>query len=197
MANEITICRLTAKKTSPSAEDLTRPEIFDVKANDLRNIRRNKGEYGSVFEKGFKPAGQSSVQVYETPSQIRANINLTAGVTGGLYDAGEINLGVAGAGSTLAAATQLATYFNKVSAVTATSADGVKLGASPSIGDVMVVLNAASAAVDVFPNTATSWIDNLAVSAVKSVAVGQSVHFVCKVAGASAQWQSATDENNA
>lgn len=196
MADDVVLCRLTLRSRSPKEGDLTRPKIFNILGSDIKDLKRNFGAGGSVFQFNWKQNGQSKAEVYENPSQVRLNINLTNGVTGGLYDSDK-NLGVAGAGTDLAGATQLAAYFNKVSAVTATTADGVKLLASPSIGDVVVVLNNASAAVDCFPNTATSKIDSLAVSAVKSVPVGESIHFVCKTGGASAVWNSAQDENNA
>lgn len=197
MANEVTLCRLTAKKIGVSADDLSRPQIFNINAGSIKNLRRNFGGGGSVFEKGWKVNGQSSVHVYETPSQIRANINLTAGITDGLYDAGESTLNVAAAGSTLAAARQLTAYFNQVATATATSADGVKLYASPAVNDTMVVLNATAVAVDVFPGASGAKIDALATGAQLTCPAGKSIHFVCKVGGATAVWQSAIDENNA
>jgi len=194
MADKSVQIRLTAKRIGPAKADLSRPKVYNVNSLFIGDLA--KAGTGSVFkETGNRRTGTHKVEVYETPSQVRLNENVSKGITDGIYDLDK-NLGVAGAGTDLAGATQLAAYFNKVSAVTATTADGIKLLATPTVGQTCIVVNAASAAVDVFPNTATSKIDNQAVSAVKSVAVGQAIHFVCSVAGASATWKSAIDENN-
>jgi hypothetical protein len=66
---------------------------------------------------------------------------------------GGVNAAVAAAGNSQATATALTASLNVVTSATGTSADGVRLPAGYSQGDIILIVNATAVALDVFPPT--------------------------------------------
>lgn len=196
MADPIAMVRLTARRIGPQSGDLTKPKVYNVLASDIKNLRSD-GAGGAVFEDAgaSRIKGQRKIQVYENPSQIRQNINLLQGVSTGLLDT-DFDLAVSAAGSVLTAATDLTKHFNKITHLTTGSADGVQLPAPAAIGDVVIILNTVAASADVFPHTASAFIDTGASGVPKGVLPGKAVHFVAKSTGNTGVWHSALDEYN-
>lgn len=64
---------------------------------------------------------------------------------------GGSNLAVAAAGNSQATATEITAAFNVVTAATTSSADGLVLPTGRGAGDMIVIVNATSVALDVFP----------------------------------------------
>jgi len=194
MADPVGLVRLTAKQIGPEANALPRPKIYVIAAADLVNLRKD-GSGGSVIEDGNSPKGQRKIVLYEKPRQVSLKINVTHGVTTGIED-DDMDLGITAAGSVLTAGTDLTKYYNKITALTATTVAAVVLPAPVASGDVCVINNGGSAAASVFPHGASAYIDSEASGAVKALAAGRTMHFVASSIGASGVWQSALDEDN-
>lgn len=195
----MSLVKLTAKRLGPSEDDLSRPTTYMVDSSDIKKISRNisaGASGGSVFQDASR-GGSNRVEVYEDPSQVRAQINIASGNVTGLYDTPDVFNGVSASGTTQATATLLTKYWNSVSAVVITTVDGVSLPASPAVGQACVVLNAASGVLDTFAHTASATIDSAASGVAKSQAVGEAIHYVCTTSGDAGVWKSALSENNA
>jgi hypothetical protein len=117
-------------------------------------------------------AGAKQVWVYENAQQV-----LVASDTANTR-AFDKDLSVSAAGANQADATQLAKYYSVVDAATATSADGVKLLTAVA-NLVMVVVNATTVAVDVFPATSDT-IDGGSANAAITMPAGTTRHFVAE-----------------
>jgi hypothetical protein len=83
-------------------------------------------------------------------------------------------------------------YYNKVTAATADSADGVKLPA-PSVNDHVVVVNGTSVPVEVFPHGASAEINSGGSGGSVTLAAFSRLHFVTNETGVSANWRTAQD----
>lgn len=105
-----------------------------------------------------------------------------------IYLRGKINTELTATGANQGAALALTKYLNEVDDGTATSADGVKLVAAVK-GVVQVVINNATFALDVWPNTGDS-IGSGAANAGTTLAAGKRAHYVCLANG---KWTLAED----
>ena len=183
---------VTARKIGPSTGNLTRPKVFYLSETDIKRLEPNRGSAGGCaiflnYGRGKK------VELYESPIDVKTA--LLDAVSTNIYTAHNVDLAVSAAGSVLTAATVLAKYVSKVTAATATTANGVRLPA-PSDRNVCVIVNGTTAALRVFPNSASAYIDNGASGASASIPVGGRKHFATDAtttAGASARWKSARD----
>ncbi len=193
MADPVGLVRLTAKQIGPQAQANARPKIYVIAAADLVNLRSDFSG-GSVIEDGNSPKGQRKIVLYEKPRQVSLKINVTHGVTTGIED-DDMALAVTAAGSVLTAATDLNKYYNKITALTTATADGVQLPNPAAIGQVCVVNNGGSAGLEVFPHGASAFIDKAASGVNATIGVGRVIHYVASSIGASGVWQSATDED--
>jgi hypothetical protein len=66
---------------------------------------------------------------------------------------GGVDSAVAAAGDSQATATAITGAFNVVTSATASSADGVRLPGDRAVGDQVVVVNATTVAIGVYPST--------------------------------------------
>lgn len=190
----MTLIKLSARKIGEGAE-LSRPMAYYVDSADIKVLKA--GVSGSEFTDTGAILPNQLIDVFESPPEVRAAINVASGSVTGMFDKREVFDGVSASGTNQATATPLTKYFNRVSAVVVTTVDGVALPASPSVGDVCVVLNDASGVLDVFAHHANATIDAEASGSAYSggMAAGQVVNFVCTTSGDEGIWKSAIDDS--
>ena len=190
----MTLIKLSARKVG-QGEAFSRPMAYYVDSADIKTLKA--GVSGSEFTDTGAILPNQLIDVFESPPEVRAAINVASGDVTGMFDKRDVFNGVSASGTNQATATPLTKYFNKISAVVISTVDGVSLPASPSVGDVCVVLNDASATLDVFPHHANAKIDTESAAAAYSggLAIGQSVNFVCTTAGDAGTWESAIDDS--
>lgn len=164
---------LSAYKMGPSAGNLNAPKAFVLNPKDLGELIKltnNGSRWGSVIKPAFKKAGVHKVQVFESPNQIATLIdNTIAGA--------EAALTVSAAGTNQGAATALSKFYSKMTTVTDSSAEGVRLPAA-TVGMVYVCENAGAGTLKVYPASG-DFIDSNAVNVHKTVATGRIATFVC------------------
>ena len=190
----MTLIKLSARRIGEGAV-FSRPLAYYVDSADVKTLKT--GVSGSEFTDTGAILPNQLIDVFESPPEVRAAINVASGDVTGMFDKRDVFNGVSASGTNQATATPLTKYFNKISAVVISTVDGVSLPASPSVGDVCVVLNDASATLEVFPHHANAKIDAESAAAAYSggLAIGQSVNFVCTTAGDAGTWESAIDDS--
>lgn len=167
---------LTARRIGPAVSNLSvaNTKIFRCDSSDLTGeIFTPDDGIGSVVR--VKTAGRRSgayreVYVYENAQQV-----LVASDTSNAraYDK---DTSVTAAGTDQGTATALTKYYNIVDAGTAATADGVKLPTAVA-NKVVVIVNATTFALDVFPDTSDT-IDSGSANAAITMAAGTTRHFV-------------------
>jgi hypothetical protein len=184
---------LTAKRIGPSDRDRSRAKVFYLTDKDIKTLEADVDDGGTVILLDVPKA--LKIKVAESPNDVETA--LQAGLSTNPYVADNFTA-VTAAGSVLTAATDLLKYLNSVTAVTADTADGLQLP-PPSQRDVCVVINGTSVPVEVFPNSASAFIDAGASGASKTLKAFQRLHFYTEpttTAGASARWKTARDSGN-
>lgn len=192
----VQIVPVTVRKGGPSASDLSRPRVAYLKDDDIKAIHRGNSIKGGCVI--IRKSDRLKLELYETPIDLKTAIE---GASGGSNYAADNIAAVTAAGSVLTASTaaQLSKYLNRVTAATVNSNDAVQLPAPSSGRNVVVVINAATCPLRVFPHTASAFIDGAASGVYEPLAVGQRKHFATPqltTGGASAVWQTAIDNGN-
>lgn len=180
---------VTAKKDGPQgSSNLATSKVVYLTENDLEAPIPNKTSgQGCVVKIG---SAKKKIELRESALDLKTA--MVEGVSTNPYTSDNADLAVSAAGSVLTAATDLTKYLNKITALTTGTADGVQLPA-PSDRNIVVVVNSGSAALDVFPHSASAFIGSGASGAAYSVAVGERKHFYTDETGDTATWKVATD----
>ena len=143
---------LSSYKLGPSAVNSSVPQPFILNVNDILgqiiSLTNNRRRWGSVLKPAFKQAGLYKAQVFETPNQIQTLIDNT-------QPGADAALTVAAAGTTQAAATLLARFYNRITTVTNGSAEGVRLPQAIP-GAVEVVEHAGVGTLRVYPQASAT-----------------------------------------
>lgn len=90
---------------------------------------------------------------------------------------GGYRTGIAAAGNDQATATGLTAGVNVVTSATGTSADGVRLPADRTAGDMLYIVNTTAVALDVFPSTGGK-INGGSADAAKALAANMSGQYI-------------------
>lgn len=180
---------VTAKKDGPQgSSNLNRSKVVYLSEDDVLGVIPNKtAKLGCVVKIG---ATRKKIELRESVLDFKTA--MVEGVSTNPYTGNNAALAVTAAGSVLSTATVLSRYLNKITALTANTADGVRLPA-PSARNILVLQNGGSAAADVFPNSASAFIESGASGAAYSVEAGARKHFYTDETGDTATWKVAND----
>jgi hypothetical protein len=152
------------------------PKTLFLESEKILNIDPKKNSVGTVVGSsiayGDAKRTPRKYTVAERPQEVSVAQN---SLTTNVYAPGK-DLAVTAASNVIGSATQLSKYLNQVTAATVTTAIGVKLPSASGELKAVVVINAASTAVSVFP-TASESIGAAASNVAVSVAAGSRKNF--------------------
>lgn len=187
---------VTARRIGPSSGDLTTPKVFYLSGQDIKRIapNRNTSKGGCVVF--LKNTREKKVELYESAEEVRAAIAATgSAISADPYVGGLVDLAVTGVSGGATTTAVITKYFNKY--VAGTGASGCLRLPPPSDRNAVVIVNGTSAAISVYPNGASGYIDSGASGVHKVLPAWKRMHFVTTpttAAGASARWKTALDK---
>lgn len=180
-----------ATLTDPVA---TTPEVVFVPSAAIREKapRRNKG-FGTVVKTTLGGAASGlQYHVYESPDQIEAAI---LGATGNFYGE-EVEDGISAAGSASGdSPTLLTKYLNRVEFVPDADDDAGVVLPAPSASRLCIVINAGTAAIDVYPHGASGTINGAASGVDEAIPAGERRHYCSDGGDEDGAWISAVVYN--
>lgn len=164
------------------------PKIKYLEPSEIADVQPKKNSagtvIGSVIVYGASKKVRRKYLVAERPQEVEVARDP---VTTNPY-AMALNLAVTAAGAASNTGTALTTYLNKVTAATVTTTMGVALPSASLTRKAVVVINAATTAISIYPANAES-IDSAASNIGVSLAVGGRKHFF---AYSTTNWKSDT-----
>lgn len=187
---------VTARRIGPSSGDLTTPKVFYLSADDIKRVtpNRNTSKGGCVVF--LKSNRNRKVELYESADDLRtARAATGVSISADPYVSQNADLAVTGVSGGVTTTSILTKYFNRYTS--GTGASGCVRLPPPSDRNAVVIVNGTSAAISVYPNGASAYIDGGASGVHKVLPAFKRLHFVTTpttAAGASARWKSAEDK---
>lgn len=170
------IAIVTARRISPNkGVDLAVPKIYNFDTAQLARQMTNTKRGGCVIKLLDSARKSVKVEIYENLDRLNVACDPNATNNPQISD---LNLAVAAAGTTQGAGTAIIRYLNRVTSATAASAEAVTLPVAPAVGDVYVIVNAATAIVKVFPGVGGT-INGGSANASVNLAIAARAHYVC------------------
>lgn len=167
---------------SRDGQKFARPRVVYVQEATMEVVPASKeGKLTRVIEKDAAGYASSTYLVYESAMQVEAARNPSST---DIYIKQQVQLALAGAGTTQGAGTALARYLSEVTTIGDGATEAATLDAA-TVGKVRVVINNDTVVADdlrLFPAVGHNF-EGSAVNVVKSVPIGTRIHLVCLVAG--------------
>lgn len=183
---------LTAYTEQPSqkgVKTLTTPKVVYLEPTEVADFQPKKNSAGTIIGTTVVYGASKKVLRKYTVGERPFEVEVASDPTTTNPYAQSKNLGVAASGAAFSTATALTSYLNVVTAATVTTANGVGLPSASGARKAIVVINAASTALSVYPS-ASEFIDAGASNVAVTLGVGSRKHFY---ASASNTWKTATD----